>query len=196
MWQVGFRLSSALAKTLLEEEVETRDLEAVDPQLYTGLQWILNTPGGAAALDAAFVMQIRHPAHKQPAASQAGTAAGPGDSEDHAVAGGEGGWVVEEVELEPGGRNRQVTEENKAEYVAAYARHRLVTAPAAGCKAFEKGLFAVVDAAWVRVFSAAELELLLCGVSRVDPGDWKAHARYSGHTAAGPLGPNSPLALW
>ena len=48
----------------------------------------------------------------------------------------------------------------------------------------------------MRVFSAAELELLLCGVPAVDPDDWRANARYSGATAAGPLGPESPLALW
>jgi hypothetical protein len=32
---VRFRLSTAFAKAVLEEEVETRDLEAVDPQVYS-----------------------------------------------------------------------------------------------------------------------------------------------------------------
>jgi hypothetical protein len=103
---------------------------------------------------------------------------------------------VEEAELEAGGRTRPVTEENKAGYVAAYARYRLVTAAAPACQALKRGLFAVVDGAAVRVFSAAELELLVCGVATVDADDWRAHARYSGLAAAGPLGPESPLAQW
>ncbi len=40
--------------------------------------------------------------------------------------GGAGAGRGEEVELVPGGRSRRVTEENKADYVAAYARYRMV----------------------------------------------------------------------
>jgi hypothetical protein len=103
---------------------------------------------------------------------------------------------VEEVGLEPWGRKIRVTEENKATYVDEYVRYRLVTATMPACRALRKGLFAVVEEAAVLVFSAAELELLVCGVATVDADDWQAHARYSGHTAASPLGPESPLAQW
>ena len=50
----------------------------------------------------------------------------------------------DEVDLVPGGSERQVTEENKGEYVDALLRSRMATAIADHVQSFKKGLNAIV----------------------------------------------------
>ena len=104
-----------------------------------------------------------------------------------------------EVELVKGGAKIAVTEKNKAQYVAEYARFKLAKAEGleAAIKTFRKGMFDVLPSDVLQILSAQELELMLCGMPVIDVSQWKASACYSGYTANGAmLSASSQLAVW
>eukprot|EP01028_Stygiella_incarcerata_P001886 TRINITY_DN1350_c0_g2_i3.p1 TRINITY_DN1350_c0_g2~~TRINITY_DN1350_c0_g2_i3.p1 ORF type:complete len:393 (+),score=99.73 TRINITY_DN1350_c0_g2_i3:1520-2698(+) len=98
--------------------------------------------------------------------------------------------VMKTVDLVPGGRDIDVTEKNKEEYVAKYVRWRLFERVREPVEALRKGFLSVVPAALVSVFDCSELELMMCGVENFDVDDWKAHTEYRGYV------PTSPQILW
>lgn len=57
------------------------------------------------------------------------------------------------VELIPGGSNIPVTNQNRIRYVYLVANYRLNIQIAKQCKAFYKGLSAVIDVRWLRMFN-------------------------------------------
>ena len=104
-----------------------------------------------------------------------------------------------EVELVKGGAKIAVTEKNKAQYVAEYARFKLAKAEGleAAIKTFRRGMFDVLPSDLLQILSAQELELMLCGMPVIDVSQWKASACYSGYTANGTmLSAASQLAVW
>ena len=91
----------------------------------------------------------------------------------------------QDVPLCPGGATREVTDENKKEYIATLLQaHFKLYQPAA--RSFRAGLLEVLDRHHGRVilqiYTAVELATLIGGVSDLSPSDWKQHTVVSTST--------------
>lgn len=71
----------------------------------------------------------------------------------------------EQIELVPGGTDKEVTDANVRDYVAAVVRTVLCTGVRRQAEAFLRGFGDVVDVKSLLSFQASEIELLLCGPS-------------------------------
>ncbi|CAP38890.2 Protein CBG22256 [Caenorhabditis briggsae] len=87
---------------------------------------------------------------------------------------------TQNVELIPGGANVAVTEENKEEYIEAVISWRFVNRIEKQMNQILKGVQEVVPSNLLRLFDANELELLMCGLQKIDVKDWKANTIYKG----------------
>lgn len=87
---------------------------------------------------------------------------------------------TQNVELVPGGANIAVTEENKEEYIEAVISWRFVNRIEKQMNQILKGVQEVVPSNLLRLFDANELELLMCGLQKIDVKDWKANTIYKG----------------
>ncbi len=85
---------------------------------------------------------------------------------------------VEVHDLIPDGRNVDVTNENKYEYIEALVLWRAVARTHMQVDAMKQGIFEVVPHAVLRTFNDRELEFLFCGVSEIDIADWKENTVY------------------
>ncbi|XP_038210995.1 E3 ubiquitin-protein ligase Nedd-4 isoform X4 [Zerene cesonia] len=83
-------------------------------------------------------------------------------------------------ELKPNGANISVDEENKDEYIKSVIEWRFVRRVQEQMNAFLEGLGALVPPALLKIFDEHELELLLCGIQRIDVRDWRANTLYKG----------------
>ncbi|KAG6619347.1 putative HECT E3 ubiquitin ligase [Phytophthora cinnamomi] len=85
-----------------------------------------------------------------------------------------------EVDLKENGRNIDVTDENKEEYLRLVLEHRMLDSIADQLQEFLMGIYDVVPKALLSVFDYQELELILCGIPTIDTSDWRAntHVRY------------------
>ncbi|XP_045501916.1 E3 ubiquitin-protein ligase NEDD4 isoform X1 [Colias croceus] len=83
-------------------------------------------------------------------------------------------------ELKPNGANIPVDEENKDEYIKSVIEWRFVRRVQEQMNAFLEGLGALVPPALLKIFDEHELELLLCGIQRIDVRDWRANTLYKG----------------
>ncbi|CAF0862952.1 unnamed protein product [Rotaria sordida] len=89
---------------------------------------------------------------------------------------------VENVELKPGGNDIKLTEDNKAEYVELMTKWRFTRGVEDQTKAFLHGFNEVVPLQWIQIFDERELELLLCGISKIDIVDWERNTIYKHYT--------------
>lgn len=88
-----------------------------------------------------------------------------------------------ERELEAGGSNKLVTFTNRLEYCKAVRAARLCEFDQQ-CIAMAKGLVQVVPSRALLLFSAPQLEELVCGSPQIDIALWKAHTESGGVNAA------------
>ncbi|CDH57142.1 e3 ubiquitin-protein ligase pub1 [Lichtheimia corymbifera JMRC:FSU:9682] len=86
------------------------------------------------------------------------------------------------VDLKPGGRDIEVTEENKKEYVGLVTEWRISKRVEEQFKAFKEGFNQLIPQDLVNVFDERELELLIGGIAEIDVDDWKKHTDYRGYT--------------
>ncbi|CAO3592000.1 unnamed protein product [Absidia cylindrospora] len=86
------------------------------------------------------------------------------------------------IDLKPDGRNIEVTEENKKEYVALVAKWRITKRVEEQFKAFKEGFNQLIPQDLVNVFDERELELLVGGIAEIDVDDWKKHTDYRGYS--------------
>lgn len=91
------------------------------------------------------------------------------------------GQIVE-VDLKPDGRNIEVTEENKREYVELVSEWKISKRVEEQFKAFIDGFNELIPQELVNVFDERELELLIGGLADIDVEDWKKHTDYRGFT--------------
>jgi len=84
------------------------------------------------------------------------------------------------TELKPGGKDIEVDDDNKYEYVDLMIKHTMFESVKPQLEALLRGFYEVVPAFLVSVFDFQELELLLCGLPQIDIEDWKKHMRYRG----------------
>ncbi|XP_073020547.1 E3 ubiquitin-protein ligase UPL1-like isoform X2 [Primulina eburnea] len=147
-------------KHILGVKVTYHDIEAVDPDYYKNLKWMLENdvsdiPDLTFSIDA--------------------------DEEKHILY---EKTEVTDYELKPGGRNIRVTEETKHEYVDVVADHILTNAIRPQINSFLEGFNELVPRELVSIFNDKELELLISGLPEIDLVDLKASTEYTGYTAA------------
>lgn len=84
------------------------------------------------------------------------------------------------TDLKPGGRDIEVDDDNKLEYIDLMIKHTMFESVKPQLEELLRGFYEVVPAFLVSVFDFQELELLLCGLPQIDIEDWKKHMRYRG----------------
>ncbi|XVF70904.1 hypothetical protein PTKIN_Ptkin11bG0199900 [Pterospermum kingtungense] len=150
-------------KHILGVKVTYHDIEAVDPDYYKNLKWMLENDVSDIP-DLTFSMDA--------------------DEEKHILY---EKTEVTDYELKPGGRNIRVTEETKHEYVDLVADHILTNAIRPQINSFLEGFNELVPRELISIFNDKELELLISGLPEIDLDDLKANAEYTGYTAASPI---------
>ncbi|KAF8474975.1 hypothetical protein BDZ91DRAFT_690705 [Kalaharituber pfeilii] len=86
------------------------------------------------------------------------------------------------VDLKPNGRNVEVTNENKREYVELITEWRIQKRVEEQFNAFISGFEDLIPSELINVFDERELELLIGGIADIDVEDWKKHTDYRGYT--------------
>ncbi|KAI4297837.1 hypothetical protein L6164_037702 [Bauhinia variegata] len=147
-------------KHILDVKVTYHDIEAVDPDFYKNLKWMLENDVSDIP-DLTFSMDA--------------------DEEKHILYGKN---EVTDYELKPGGRNIRVTEETKHEYVDLVAEHILTNAIRPQINSFLEGFNELVPRELISIFNDKELELLISGLPEIDLDDLKANTEYTGYTVA------------
>ncbi|KKF95453.1 putative E3 ubiquitin-protein ligase hulA [Ceratocystis platani] len=142
----------ALYKMILNKAVTLADMEGVDADFHRSLQWILDNDISDGILEQTF------------------------STEDERF----GTIVVED--LVPDGRNIDVTNENKKEYVDLMVKWRIQKRIEEQFKAFKEGFSELIPQDLINVFDERELELLIGGIAEIDVDDWKKHTDYRGYT--------------
>ncbi|CAD5316819.1 unnamed protein product [Arabidopsis thaliana] len=150
-------------KHILGVKVTYHDIEAVDPDYYKNLKWLLENDV-SDILDLTFSMDA--------------------DEEKHILY---EKTEVTDYELKPGGRNIRVTEETKHEYVDLVADHILTSAIRPQINAFLEGLNELIPRELVSIFNDKELELLISGLPEIDFDDLKANTEYTSYTVGSPV---------
>uniref|UniRef100_A0A2P2M8T8 HECT-type E3 ubiquitin transferase n=1 Tax=Rhizophora mucronata TaxID=61149 RepID=A0A2P2M8T8_RHIMU len=131
-------------KHILGVKVTYHDIEAVDPDYYKNLKWMLENDV-SDILDLTFSMDA--------------------DEEKHILY---EKTEVTDYELKPGGRNIRVTEETKHEYVDLVADHILTNAIRPQINSFLEGFNELVPRELISIFNDKELELLISGLPEID----------------------------
>ncbi|KAI3769136.1 hypothetical protein L6452_00236 [Arctium lappa] len=147
-------------KHILGVKVTYHDIEAVDPDYYKNLKWMLENDVSDIP-DLTFSMDA--------------------DEEKHILY---EKTEVTDYELKPGGRNIRVTEETKHEYVDLVAEHILTNAIRPQINSFLEGFNELIPRESISIFNDKELELLINGLPEIDFDDMKANTEYTGYTAA------------
>eukprot|EP00937_MAST-01D_sp_MAST-1D-sp2_P003243 g3243.t1 len=98
------------------------------------------------------------------------------------------------VELCRGGADIAVTRRTLGAYLEGMARFKLLGSARAQTAALLQGFYEVVPEALLSVFDFQELELLLCGLPKIDVRDWQAHTAYRGLLAGS--GGDHKVARW
>lgn len=76
-----------------------------------------------------------------------------------------------EVELIPNGAQKAVTDENKEQYVKEMLKFHFNNHGQEQIKAFREGFFTLVEQREIQMFTADELEVLICGSPKIDVED-------------------------
>ncbi|GAB4839475.1 hypothetical protein Ancab_028998 [Ancistrocladus abbreviatus] len=150
-------------KHILGVKVTYHDIEAIDPDYYKNLKWMLENDR-SDVLDLTFSI----------------------DADEEKLILYERTEVTD-YELIPGGRNIKVTEENKHQYVDLVAEHRLTTAIRPQITAFLDGFNELIPRELISIFNDRELELLISGLPDIDLDDMRANTEYSGYSPASPV---------
>ncbi|RLO11761.1 hypothetical protein DYB28_006247 [Aphanomyces astaci] len=85
------------------------------------------------------------------------------------------GKALPPIELVPGGGGIAVTDANKDEYLVALLKYHMFDSVHEQVSALLKGIFDVLPRNLLAAFDYQELELLICGVPKIDVDDWKRH---------------------
>ena len=151
----------SLYKHMLGMPVSFHDVEAVDPEFYKTLVWMLENDI-TGVLDLTFTAEA-----------------------DEFAKGlfGEDNTLAKTVELCEAGAEREVTEANKHEYVALIAEHKMAGAIRTQVREFLKGFYEIMPRSLISIFDDAELELLISGLPDIDVEDLRANTDYNGYSA-------------
>lgn len=87
---------------------------------------------------------------------------------------------MQQRDLKPGGSEISVTQENKMEYINLVIQWRFVSRIEPQMNAFLEGFGEIVPMNLIKLFDENELELLMCGIGKIDVKDWKQNTVYKG----------------
>ncbi|XP_058624942.1 E3 ubiquitin-protein ligase SMURF2 isoform X2 [Onychostoma macrolepis] len=93
-------------------------------------------------------------------------------------------------ELKPNGKSISVTQDTKKEYVKLYVNWRFLRGIEAQFLALQKGFNEVIPQHLLKAFDEKELELIVCGLGKIDINDWKSNTRLKHCT------PDSNIVKW
>jgi len=85
------------------------------------------------------------------------------------------------IELNPGGADVEVTDDNKKDYVEAVVEYRISKRVKEQFEAFMSGFSELIPQDLITVFDERELELLIGGMSEIDCDDWTKFTDYRGY---------------
>ena len=157
-------------KVVLGKRVNLKDLEAVDYELYKGLNWMLYVVKSAVGIESDQTeLSIFRDNDITDVLEESFSV-----TEDRF-----GEHVI--VELKAGGADIPVTEANKEEYVDLVVSHRIAGRISEQFRAFMEGLGDVLPLDLLRVFDEHELELLIGGMTEIDMDDWTRFTDYRGY---------------
>ncbi|KAH7476227.1 hypothetical protein PRIC1_000239 [Phytophthora ramorum] len=94
------------------------------------------------------------------------------------------------VDLIPNGRNIEVTDANKHEYLERKFEHLLLRSVADQLYVFLKGIYEVIPQQLLLLFDYEELDYLMCGSPEIDVNDWEKNTSVAESVA------RSPVLLW
>lgn len=138
--------SLPLLKHILGVPISFSDLEFLDEELYRNALWVRDNDH-ADALCLDFTIQRI-------------------DGNDEMIT----------EELKPGGKDILVTDDNKDEYLDLLMKHKMFDSVKEQVSAILEGLYDVIPRNLMAVFDYQEVELLLCGVPKIDVDDWQDHS--------------------
>lgn len=136
---IEFHLTIPFIKQILHRKISENDLEYVEPIKYKSFQNILNND-----IDNDTINEYYFEVTKE----------------------GSGGREV--VELKENGSQIRVTNENKKEFINLISMYYLRDSIKDQIDAFCEGFDSLIDHNEIRLFSASEFDILLCGVSKID----------------------------
>ncbi|TKR77640.1 hypothetical protein L596_018573 [Steinernema carpocapsae] len=85
------------------------------------------------------------------------------------------------IDLIPGGRLIQVTNENKIVYIHKMAQYRVFSQTKEQCRWFVSGFQSILNASWIGLFAPQELQILISGQhADIDLADLRKHVQYYG----------------
>lgn len=131
------------------------DLKSMDSQLYHNLMFLKNYDGDVSDMCLTFTVS----------------------TDDFGAS--------EEKELIPNGFSVEVTSHNKQRYIGLVAKYYVCDRIRLQSEAFTRGLWEVIESAWLRLFDPNELQVLISGSSdeKLDIADLRKHTRYvAGYT--------------
>jgi len=137
-------------KHMLGMKPSLSDIESIDPAYYKSLKWISQNNIDGQGLCMTFTL------------------------EDTVF----GKQVV--YELKKDGKDIEVTDANKEEYLQLIAEKKLTKSIQGQIDAFLKGFREIIDPKLLSIFNEQELELLICGLPDIDVNDLKANTEYKG----------------
>jgi hypothetical protein len=88
--------------------------------------------------------------------------------------------IIQLVSLQPGGSKLHVTNSNKMDYLTKLAQHRLGKKVSDEIKSFIKGLNELIPEDLLTMFDENELELLMCGIQKLDYEDLRLNTQIRG----------------
>lgn len=157
--QMDAYFTRSFYKHMLHIPVSYDDIEAIDPDFYKNLRWVIEN-------DITNVLDLTF------------------STESHFFD------VEETVDLKPNGRNIQVTEANKKEYVDLLCQYKMTNAIRDQINYFVHGFEEIVPHELVSIFGPGELELLISGLPEIDIDDLAANTEYVGFS------PSSQVVQW
>ena len=149
---VGVHFTRAFFNLILGREIQFLDFESFEPEYYKNLVHVLQIEDEEELkdLDLNFTTEIESFGKRNV------------------------------VELIKGGSKINVTLSNKEEYVKLVARHKMITPIQSQVQSFLEGFYEIVPLAYISHFNPSELELVMCGLPKIDFDDLKENTNYSG----------------
>jgi len=140
-------------KHILAKAVRHQDMESEDYSFYKGLEFLLEHDIADLGYDVTFCTEIQE------------------------------FGVTEVRDLITNGRNIQVSDENKKEYVRLVCQMKMTGAIRKQLSAFLEGFYDIIPRRLISIFNEQELELLLSGLPDINIDDLKANTEYHKYTA-------------
>lgn len=164
---VDIKFSQTLFKQIFGLHVDIDDLREVDPTLVKSMLWMLDNDIDGIIFEE-FCVTVDPPAHAP--------------NQEQVI-----------VDLIPGGRNIEVTNENKEDYVEKLLKWRAVDSCKPYIDAMRRGLFEIVPEELLREaqFELGELEMLWSGMPVIDIQEIRNQCIFQGGFDA-----NSPAVHW